>query len=379
VILLVPRIARPEAPATWESNVKLTKREKEMKLIELAERRWLPEKLIRLGIRKRLRDRIKKETVAAGDSGVTEFAQQLRCGPIVVGSEEANEQHYEVPAAFFQRVLGERMKYSCAYWSKKQTSLDSAEAEMLELTCRRAGIEDGMRVLELGCGWGSTALWMAENYPRCEILAVSNSHRQRRYIEEQCTQCRLTNVQVVTADIADFETTRRFDRVISVEMFEHMRNYEMLLARIANWLKPDGKLFVHIFCHRELAYLFEENGTSDWMARHFFTGGIMPSKNLLLQFQDDLRLQHKWHVDGKHYAKTCEAWLHNLDRHKAELLGIFRAGLGDQRAQIQLQRWRIFFMACSKLFNYSGGNEWQVVHYLFDRQPAAKRKKATED
>jgi cyclopropane-fatty-acyl-phospholipid synthase len=236
------------------------------------------------------------------------------------------------------------------------------------VTVERAGLEDGQRILELGCGWGSMSLWMAEHYPSCRILAVSNSRTQREFIEQQCRDRGLNNLEVQTADMRQFGTSRQFDRVVSIEMFEHMRNYQLLHRRIASWLRPEGKLFVHIFCHRELAYAFETEGETNWMGRHFFTGGIMPSDDLLLHFQDDLALEDRWSVSGRHYARTCEDWLQNLDRNRGQLLAMFAASDCPDPPPVMLQRWRMFFMACAELFRYRRGNEWYVSHYRFRRR-----------
>jgi cyclopropane-fatty-acyl-phospholipid synthase len=341
-------------------------------LVDLAERGVLPDWLIRLGMRRLMAARLKAEHKRDGSSpreSLRQFVHELRRSPIAIATQAANEQHYEVPAAFFERVLGPRLKYSCCYWPRPDTTLAQAEEAMLELFCQRAGVEDGMEILELGCGWGSLCLWIARKYPRCSILAISNSGTQRQFIEGRCRELELSNVKVVTVNVADFETQHHFDRVLSVEMFEHIRNYEELLRRISIWLKPEGKLMVHIFCHAQLAYPFETEGASNWMGQHFFTGGIMPSDDLLLYFQRDLVLDDQWRFSGTHYARTLEAWLANCDRQRSDLLPLFHAPLGAQEAARQFQRWRMFFMACAELFSYGGGNEWFVSHYLFSRHP----------
>jgi cyclopropane-fatty-acyl-phospholipid synthase len=327
--------------------------------------------LIRSGIRRLLAERLRqvdREDVAEQQEEQQHFVGQLRLSPIAIQTDAANAQHYEVPTTFFEKVLGPRLKYSCGHYATPSTSLADAEEQMLELFCRRAGIEDGMQVLELGCGWGSLCLWIAEKFPRCRVLAVSNSRSQREYIHSRCDQAGLSNVEVVTANVADFDTDRKFDRVVSVEMFEHVRNYERLMARIAGWLNGDGKLAVHIFCHRNAAYPFETEGRNDWMGRHFFTGGIMPSQDLLLNFQRDLVLEDRWAVSGTHYARTLEAWLAKCDARRHELLPLLQRDLGPEEGKRQLQRWRMFFMACAELFSYRQGNEWFVTHYLFGKR-----------
>jgi cyclopropane-fatty-acyl-phospholipid synthase len=334
--------------------------------IELAERGWLPDALIRVGIRSFVRARLEEQR--QGGSSATALAERLKSMPIAVEAATANQQHYEVPPEFFELVLGRRLKYSCGYWPAGTTTLDGAEEAMLALTAERAGVEDGMDVLDLGCGWGSFALWLAERQPRTRVVAASNSAAQGRFIAARAAASGLTNVEVVTADINSLMFPERYDRVVSVEMFEHARNYQRLLGRIRAWLRPHGQLFVHIFCHRDHAYLYDTEGASNWMARHFFTGGTMPSANLLAHFQDDLMLDTSWWLDGTHYARTAEAWLANLDRTRSQVEALFRRSRPDDQVAGSVQRWRLFFLGCAEMLAFSAGSEWGVGHYRFVRR-----------
>ena len=338
-------------------------------LIALAERGWIPDAWIRAGIRLLLRRRLKREE--ADDPERRERLKRERIehyatSRIAVAQDAANEQHYEVPADFYRLVLGPRLKYSSAYWPRHVRGLEQAEEAMLGLTCERAQLENGQRILELGCGWGSLTLWMAQAYPDSEILALSNSGSQRAWIEERAREQGLTNVRVRTEDVAVFEPEEQFDRVVSVEMMEHMRNHGRLMERISHWLVPGGKLFVHIFCHREAFYPFEDDDQGSWMARTFFTGGVMPSFDLLSRCQEALTLEQSWRVNGRHYANTLEAWLRRGDRRRLDVIAALRDLHGDE-AERWWQRWRIFFMACAELFRYRHGEEWFVGHYRFTR------------
>jgi cyclopropane-fatty-acyl-phospholipid synthase len=323
----------------------------------LAERGLVPLAGLRLGVRRVIERR--RLDLGTGRERPS-FVRALEAGPVAVSPEKANEQHYEVPPEFFEMVLGPNLKYSAAYWPEGVGTLAGAEDAMLRLTCERAGLVDGQDVLELGCGWGSLTLHMARAYPASRITAVSNSLVQRRFIELRAP----SNVRVTTADVNDLELVERFDRVISVEMFEHMRNYAGLLRGIRRWMRPEARLFVHIFCHRALAYPYEDEGPDDWMARHFFTGGTMPSFDLLTRFDDDMTLEARWAVDGRHYSRTARAWRENLEAKRDQIVRLFRATYGRD-ARRWYQRWRLFFLACEELFGYREGSEWLVGHYRF--------------
>jgi len=331
----------------------------------------VPDVAIRAGIRRLIAERL--DEVHADDAeraglALRSFISEMHSAEVAPLPKLANEQHYELPAAFFGEVLGAHRKYSSCYWPPGVQSLDQAEAEALTVTCARAGMEDGMSVLDLGCGWGSLSLWIAEHYPDCRITSVSNSNRQRQHIVAEAGRRGLNNIDVLTRDMNSFEAPHTYDRVVSVEMFEHMRNYGVLFGRINRWLNPGGRFFMHIFCHRLCAYPFEDKGPSDWMGRHFFSGGFMPSADLPLHFQRDLKLDDRWIWDGRHYEKTANAWLANMDAREAAIMAIFDETYGAERAAQWFMRWRMFFMACAELFGYAGGQEWFVSHYLFSRR-----------
>jgi cyclopropane-fatty-acyl-phospholipid synthase len=292
----------------------------------------------------------------------TKFTHELCDLEIAEHAAAANTQHYELPAAFFQRVLGPNLKYSCCYYETGHEDLGAAEAEALRRTAENSALGDGQSILELGCGWGSLSLWMARAYPNAQILAVSNSVPQRLFIEAQARQAGLGNLRVVTADMNAFEPQAQFDRIVSVEMFEHMSNWRRLLTRAQGWLRPDGRLFIHVFSHRTAPYRFDVRNKYDWIAQHFFTGGIMPSHGLIRQFSDLFEVEAEWRWNGEHYARTARDWLANYDVRSGEIGEILREVYGRD-ASLWARRWRLFFLATERLFGHAGGVEWGVSHY----------------
>lgn len=338
--------------------------------IKLAENGTLSDSIIRFGIRRLNQSRLKSENAKyekGQERAINNVLEDMKKSPIAQKADKANEQHYEVPADFFQKALGSQLKYSSCYWDEGVENLDQAEERMLELTCERAQLENGMKILELGCGWGSLSLWMAEHFKGSQIVSVSNSNSQRKFIEGRAKDRGLSNIKVITSDMNDFDIQDKFDRIVSVEMFEHMRNWHKLLEKINRWLKPEGRLFIHIFTHKTFAYFFEDQGSGDWMSRNFFSGGLMPSQDLLSYFSDFVVIEKQWHISGTHYQKTLEAWLKKTDKNKKEILGVFEKTFDKKQSAVMLQKWRMFFMACAEFFGASSGEEWMVSHYLLKK------------
>ena len=338
--------------------------------IEMCERGLAPDFLIRAGIRNLCQKRLRQCRTADCEANA-ELAEKYLldsdASPMAVLTEKANEQHYEVPAEFYRHALGKNLKYSSCHYDSPGISLDQAEDRALELTCEHAQLADGQKILELGCGWGSLSLWMAKHFPGSSITSVSNSHSQREYILGKARKRGLDNLSVLTEDVTAFETDSTYDRLVSVEMFEHVRNHRELFRRIHSWLNPGGKLFTHVFCHRSTSYPFEVDGEDDWMSTHFFSGGTMPADELFLRICGSLELEKRWRWSGKHYARTSEHWLENIDREKESILRLFQKDLSLAEAHRTYHRWRMFFLACAETFGFAGGQEWWVSHYLFQK------------
>lgn len=334
------------------------------------EKGMIPDPVMRWAIRRLSKARLQSLCKSTAEEQMKAFeavCDALNKSSLADLPDKANQQHYGVDSRFYQKVLGSHLKYSCAYWDETTPDLDAAEKRMLDLYLERAQLQDGQSILELGCGWGSLTLHMAQAFPNSTIVTLSNSHSQRAFIEERLQRLGLANVRVITQDINDFALDQQFDRVVSIEMFEHVRNYKQLFANIVAWLKPEGKLFTHIFTHREYPYLFEDRGTWDWMSRYFFSGGVMPSNHLFLYFCHPLKIEKHWLVDGTHYEKTSNAWLQNMDHHSDEVKAIFDDIYGQEAVKFY-HYWRIFFMAVAELFGYRNGREWMVNHYLFSKR-----------
>lgn len=331
------------------------------RIIGTAERVPLPDLVIRTGIQQLCARTATK--LAEGDAETdAAFAREMAVRAVAEHTDAANAQHYEVPAAFFALVLGPNRKYSSCFYKEPASTLQEAEEEALRQTVDHADLVDGQSILELGCGWGSLSLWMARQFPNARITAVSNSTSQRAYIESEAASRNLTNLRVITQDMNDFQPDQTFDRIVSVEMFEHMMNWRELMMRVRSWLAPDGRFFMHIFTHRSGTYLFDRADKEDWIAQHFFTGGVMPSHHLVRQYQDIFSVEKEWCWSGTHYARTANDWLDNFDRHRDEIERILRPVYGRDTA-LWIRRWRWFFLATAGLFGYADGTEWGVSHY----------------
>ncbi|XP_028807031.1 (S)-coclaurine N-methyltransferase [Neltuma alba] len=335
------------------------------------ERNLLPDVVVRRLTRLLLASRLRSGYKASSQpqlSDLLHFVHSLREMPIAIETDKPKVQHYELPTSFFKLVLGKNLKYSSCYFSSASNTLDDAEEAMLELYCERSRIKDGHTVLDVGCGWGSLCIYIAKKYSNSRVTGICNSTTQKAYIEEKCRDLMLQNVEIIVADISTFEMDASYDRIFSIEMFEHMKNYKDLLKKIAGWLKEDGLLFLHHFCHKAFAYHFEDKNEDDWITRYFFTGGTMPSANLLLYFQDDVTVVNHWLVNGKHYAQTSEEWLKRMDQNLTSIKPIMESTYGKESAVKWTVYWRTFFIAVAELFGYNNGEEWMVAHFLFKKK-----------
>ena len=337
--------------------------------IWLAERGWIPDFLLRIAVKFISKSRIKK---SSSFSEKLDVISSLRDGPIAELTPFANKQHYEVPPAFFEKVLGSKLKYSCSLFSDNQKSLNDAETEMLKTYIERANIRSKQEILDLGCGWGSFSLYAAQKFSNSNFTAVSNSDEQINFIKSKIQELGLTNLLALKQDINQLNLNKKFDRIVSIEMFEHMRNYKNLLQRLSNLMTDDGLLFVHIFCHRQSAYFYEIKNQWDWMTKYFFTGGIMPSKDIFEFFDEDLTVAESWEINGKHYSKTSKSWLKNIDKNSKIVKQILNQHYDEKN--IWFNRWRIFFLACEEFFKINDGKEWFVSHYLLEKKNKATNK-----
>jgi len=331
-------------------------------LLSLAESGFIPDVLIKIAARYISNKRLNEQSV---DDNKDKIITILSRGAVAEKTYDANEQHYEVPPEFFKYVLGTNLKYSCSLFNDVD-SLDDAEESMLKLYMDRADIKDGHEVLDLGCGWGSFSLYVAERYPNINITSVSNSSDQIAYIKNEAHKKDLLNIKAFRMDVNNLELNKQFDRIVSIEMFEHLRNYKLIFNSLNHALKPDGKLFIHIFCHKKLTYLYEMKNNLDWMTKYFFQGGIMPSKDIFQYFESDLEIINQWDINGNHYSKTCKAWLNNHYKNKKKILEIFKKHYDEPR--IWFNRWRIFFLSCDAFFALNNGNEYFIAHYLLKKR-----------
>ncbi|MBC7428364.1 MAG: class I SAM-dependent methyltransferase [Bacteriovorax sp.] len=342
--------------------------------IKALEHGFIPDPVTRAGIRTLLKKRIEEsnDAVKSDPDYLNNYVQSLKKSPLAIMTKEANQQHYEVPTSFYDLSLGLHKKYSSCYWEESTKTLEEAEQLALNLSIEHAGIVDGMRVLELGCGWGSLSLELAKRFPKSQIVAVSNSKTQKTYIDVEAKKRGLPNLSILTRDLSLKENyefgVEKFDRVMSIEMMEHLRNYELFFKYLSFSIKDDGKFFIHIFTHKKIPYFFETEGEENWMGKYFFSGGQMPSRDLLDEFNNDLIVERKWDWNGVHYSKTLEAWLNNTDQEKALVLEMFKQTYGKDQAIVWYNRWRVFFMSCSELFKYENGKEWGVTHYLMTKR-----------
>jgi|TARA_B110000263_G_scaffold130948_1_gene113885 cyclopropane-fatty-acyl-phospholipid synthase len=333
----------------------------------LLSRGLIPDFLLRRGVRSQGKQRLLMMEKSNPVKEYNEFLKEASSGDIAIHTDDANNQHYEVDSEFFQYCLGKNLKYSSCYWNEDTSSLDEAEENMLDLYCKRAEVKDGIDILDIGCGWGSLSLFLANKYPRSNITGVSNSPSQKHFIDNEASKMNLKNLKIITSDINDFDSSKQFDRIISIEMFEHTKNSKKLLDSINGWLKPNGSFFMHVFAHKDNPYYFDRNQNNAWMAKYFFTGGMMPNHNLFRDLKSKLDYQKSWMLSGTHYEKTSNAWLDNMDLNRTKILELFKVNSNNRIAKRKFHFWRLFFIACAEIFGYANGSEWCVSHHLFKK------------
>ena len=333
----------------------------------LLSRGLIPDFLLRRGVRSQGKQRLLMMEKSNPVKEYNEFLKEASSGDIAIHTDDANNQHYEVDSEFFQYCLGKNLKYSSCYWNEDTSSLDEAEENMLDLYCKRAEVKDGIDILDIGCGWGSLSLFLANKYPRSNITGVSNSPSQKHFIDNEASKMNLKNLKIITSDINDFDSSKQFDRIISIEMFEHTKNSKKLLDSINGWLKPNGSFFMHVFAHKDNPYYFDRNQNNAWMAKYFFTGGMMPNHNLFRDLKSKLDYQKSWMLSGTHYEKTSNAWLDNMDLNRTKILESFKVNSNNRIAKRKFHFWRLFFIACAEIFGYANGSEWCVSHHLFKK------------
>ena len=333
----------------------------------LLSRGLIPDFLLRRGVRSQGKQRLAMMVKGNLSNDYEKFLKEASSGEIAVHTDDANNQHYEVDSEFFQYCLGKNLKYSSCYWDENTSSLDQAEDNMLELYCKRADVKDGMDILDIGCGWGSLSLFLANKYPNANITGISNSSSQKLFIDKEASKRNLRNLKIITSDINDFKSSKKFDRIISIEMFEHTKNSKKLLDSIDSWLNPKGCFFMHDFAHKNNPYYFDKDQNNAWMAKYFFTGGMMPNHNLFRDLESNLNYQKSWMLSGTHYEKTSNAWLNKMDHNREKILTLFKENSDIKTAKRNFHFWRLFFIACAEIFGYANGSEWCVSHHLFNK------------
>ena len=333
----------------------------------LLARGLIPDWILRRGVRSQGKERLNMMNKVDSTKEYSKFINEASTGNIAVNTDDANNQHYEVDSEFFKYCLGKNLKYSCCFWDDNTLDLDTAEDNMLEIYSERAEITDGMNILDIGCGWGSLSLFLAQKYPKSEITGVSNSSSQKIFIDSVASKRNISNLKIITRDINDFRTEKKYDRIISIEMFEHTKNTKKLMNLINDWLNPNGLFFMHVFAHKENPYYFDRDQKNAWMAKYFFTGGMMPNHNLFKDLKSNLEYQKSWMLSGEHYEKTSNAWLNNMDQNKREILSLFERSNSSTIAKRKFHFWRLFYIACAEIFGYDNGNEWVVSHHLFKK------------